>query len=59
LDAFDADGRYLGEVELPQVAVVSMDVYIRGDVVVVPASDESGTPMVKRYRLVLPGEDAQ
>ena len=55
LDAFAADGRYLGEVGLPPTAVLSMDVFIRGDMLVVPSSDEAGTIMVKRYRLVLPG----
>ncbi len=56
LDAFDPEGRYLGEVELPRGAAVSMEAFIRDDVVVVPAVDEAGTIMVKRYRLVLPGE---
>lgn len=55
LDAFAADGRYLGEVQVPPAAVVSMEVFIRDDVLVVPVSDEAGTIMVKRYRLVLPG----
>jgi len=27
-----------------------------GDTVIVPTEDEAGTLMVKRYRLVLPGE---
>jgi hypothetical protein len=56
LDSFAADGRYLGEVRVPPTAVVSKDVFIRDDVLVVPASDDAGTIMVKRYRLVLPGE---
>ena len=35
-------------------AVFSMDVFIRGEMLVVPASDEAGTIMVKRYRLQPP-----
>ena len=57
LDAFDADGRYLGEVQVPSTANVSGDVFIRDDVLVAPANDDAGTIMVKRYRLVLPGEN--
>ena len=57
LDSFAADGRYLGEVRVPPTAVVSMDVFIRDDVLVVPAIDDAGTIMVKRYRLVLPGQE--
>jgi hypothetical protein len=55
-DVFDRDGRYLGNVEgLP---VVSRP-FINGDTVVAVALDDAGTVMVKRYRLVLPGEEGR
>ena len=54
MDAFGADGRYLGPVEgaLPH----AVHTFLRGDMLITPAEDEAGTIMVKRYRLVLPGE---
>jgi hypothetical protein len=52
-DVFDNVGRFLGSVEdLPHFARP----FISGDTVVASAQDETGTIMVKRYRLVLPGE---
>ncbi len=52
-DVFDSAGRFLGSVEdLPHFAKP----FISGDTVVAWALDEAGTIMVKRYRLVLPGE---
>ena len=52
-DVFDSTGRFLGSVEdLPHFAKP----FISGDTVVATAQDEAGTIMVKRYRLVLPGE---
>ncbi len=59
LDVFGADGRYLGEVEQPSgmTSVVGMEAFVDGRMVVARAEDEAGTVMVKRYRLVLPGED--
>ena len=47
--------RYLGKVEGLQLTNTPPPVYL-GDVVIVPIEDEAGTIMVKRYRLVLPGE---
>ncbi|MCH7824534.1 MAG: hypothetical protein IH849_07005 [Acidobacteria bacterium] len=54
IDVFGADGRYLGPVDgaLPS-RVYS---FIRNDTLITPVEDEAGTIMVKRYRLVLPGE---
>ena len=54
LDAFDAEGRYLGEVQVPVGLSTRTELYIRGDVVVGAASDATGTYMVKRYRLEAP-----
>jgi hypothetical protein len=65
VDAFAADGRYLGAVEVPdELRLEPLDrnrseparPYIHGDMVVGVVQDEVGTIMVKRYRLVLPGE---
>ncbi len=53
IDVFGADGRYLGPVDW---ALAHPYAYIRGDMLITPAEDEAGTIMVKRYRLVLPGE---
>ena len=59
VDAFAADGRYLGAVDVPDE--LQLDArprpHIRGDMVVGVVQDEVGTIMVKRYRLVLPGEE--
>jgi len=56
VDAFDAEGKFLGEVDLPDGFGTSPLPLIRGSEVWARFQDESGTPMVKRYRLVLPGE---
>ncbi len=57
VDAFDADGRYLGEVDIPDDFLLEPLPFIRGDTVVTSTEDDAGTIMVKRYRLVLPGEE--
>jgi len=54
-DVFAADGRYLGQVEMPLVDLVEQPT-IDGDTLVLAMEDDAGTIMVKRYRLVLPGE---
>jgi len=56
LDGFGADGRFLGTIELPASMRVDIEPYIRGDLMVAVAEDQAGTIMVKRYRLVPPGE---
>ena len=60
-DVFDTDGRYLGEVEAPErlVSGVPSSLFVRGDLVLAAVEDAAGTIMVKRYRLVLPGEEEQ
>ena len=55
LDVFDAEGRYLGEVTPPDY--FGTNLHINGDTIVSVVEDEAGTIMVKRYRLVLPGEE--
>ena len=55
LDAFDADGRYLGEIEGPRPHPTYS--FIRDDMVLMPGQDAAGTVVVRRYRLVLPGEE--
>ena len=58
-DAFDAEGRYLGEIQglSPYPWFARPTIFARGDMVVAPQQDDAGTIMVKRYRLVLPGEE--
>ena len=56
-DVFDEEsGKLLAEVEFPS-AVLEVDfsvLFIQGDAVYTAIEDETGTIMVKRYRLVLP-----
>ncbi len=57
LDVFGRDGRYLGQVEPPAgLRPAPSNPYVRGDRLYAVIEDEAGTIMVKRYRLVLPGE---
>jgi hypothetical protein len=57
-DVFGGDGRYLGEIDIPDLPVVE-DPFLDGDMLLLAVEDEAGTIMVKRYRLVLPGEQRQ
>jgi len=65
LDAFDAGGRYLGEVQIPPVFYnkrfqkFSPMPFVRGDLVLAVVEDDAGTIMVKRYRLVVPGQEGR
>jgi len=65
LEAFGSDGTYLGEVEIPPVFYnkryqkFSPAPVIRGDAVLAVVEDDVGTIMVKRFRLVLPGEEGR
>ena len=54
VDVFDMDGRYLGEVDLPEHVRFRPQPVIDGDMIICYVEDEEGTPFVKRYRLVLP-----
>lgn len=56
VDVFDLDGRYLGEVDLPDDIRFRPQPVIDGDMIVCYTEDAEGVPSVKRYRLVLPGE---
>ncbi len=55
IEVFGADGRFLGEADFPRYRGFQSN-FIRGDTVIRRVEDEAGTIMVKRYRLVLPGE---
>ena len=57
-DVFGPDGRFLGNAELPNGSFLAPSTaYISDNVAVLRIEDEAGTIMVKRYRLMLPGED--
>ena len=65
LDAFDAEGRFLGPVEAPMLPSEfgvfgtyprPLSLFIDGDTVVASEEGPDGVLRVKRYRLVLPGE---
>ena len=56
VDVFGADGRYLGGVDVPDgVALNAFSVDDRRVVTLVQGADE--VARVKRYRLLLPGEE--
>lgn len=57
IDAFGADGRYLGEIEGPSPHPTYS--FIRANTVLAPGQDAQGTVVVRRYRLVLPGEQGR
>lgn len=52
-DVFGADGRYLGELAVPDVDVVA-DPFLDGETLLLAVQDDAGTIMVKRYRIVTP-----
>ncbi len=56
LDVFDESGRYLGDVEIPPGLEFTPTPFIKDDLVIAAFEDDTGIPMVKRYRLVLPVE---
>jgi hypothetical protein len=55
-DVFGPDGRYLGEIDIPDIILVA-DPFLAGETLLLVIEDEAGTIMVKRYRLVLPHEE--
>ncbi len=58
IDVFSPDGLYLGEVEVPPGIRPDGRRFFADDrMVVTVVENEAGTIMVKRYRLVLPGEE--
>jgi hypothetical protein len=56
LDAFGDDGRFLGTVSLDHYPG---NAFVDGETIAMAVTDDAGTIMVKRYRLVLPGEDEE
>ena len=52
-------GQFLGDLEVPDGFRWFPRPYITDDTVFAQFQDEAGTIMVKRYRLVLPGEGEQ
>jgi hypothetical protein len=57
-DVFGEDGRFLGEVDTPRnLLPSSLMLHVVGDRVIGVEMDDLGTVLVKRYRLVLPGEE--
>ena len=59
IDVFGADGRFLGSVATPPGFGVSDlgRTFIKDDLILIQSQDDAGTIMVKRYRLVLAGEE--
>ena len=58
VDVFSDDGRYLGDLGLPPGMQLSrLHTFVDGRLVVSVVQGANGTIMVKRYRLVLPGEE--
>lgn len=53
---FDADGRYLGEIASPGYCMSPFP-FLDDRRLTMAVTDDAGTIMVKRYRLVLPGEE--
>ena len=56
-DVFEPGGRFLGDVAAPRGLIPYVDPHIDGDVFVGVIEDQDGIQYVKRYRLVLPGEE--
>ncbi len=63
-DVFGADGRFLGQAETPAALAAARSLtamfrtppFVDGRMLLAVVEDEAGTIMVKRYRLVPPGE---
>jgi len=53
---FDDEGRFLGGADVPEGIGANPAPFIEGDMFLARVTDDLGTIMVKRYRLVLPGE---
>lgn len=60
LDAFEEEtGRYLGQTEVPGIDLLRVQPAFLDNSVITAVQANDGTIMVKRYRLVLPGEEGQ
>jgi hypothetical protein len=58
-DIFGPDGRLLTTASYSGAPTRQVMPVIKGEIVLIPEQDGLGNIMVKRYRLVLPGEDVQ
>jgi hypothetical protein len=56
VDVFDEAGRFLGSVDIPERFELYPQPFIDGETVIAEVPDADGTPQVKRYRLVPPGD---
>jgi len=56
-DVFDEEGRFLGSADVPVEVSPSGATFVEGDLFLASVTDEMGTPMVKRYRLVYPDNE--
>ncbi len=56
-DVFAEDGRFLGELDLPAARRYAL--VLRGRYLLTSEEDDAGTIRVKKYRLVLPGEESR
>lgn len=57
VDVFAPDGRYLGDVDLPDdIIPVVQWMHIDGDMLIARSQADDGVLRVKRFRIVLPGE---
>lgn len=55
VDVFDGEGRYLGELDIPDgFSLVAPYPFVRDDLVVGVVEDESGLQLVKVFRMVVP-----
>lgn len=55
VDVFGEDGRYLGEIELPDdVTPVPQWMHVDGDMLIARSQQDDGVIRVKRFRIVLP-----
>jgi len=54
-EVFDEEGRFLGGAELPEGLQPYVPPFIRDDVFLTAYIDDAGTVMVKRFRIVQPG----
>jgi hypothetical protein len=55
VDVFGEDGRYLGEIDLPDdVTPVPQSMHVDGDMLIARSADADGVVRVKRFRIVVP-----
>jgi len=54
MDVFDEEGRFLGELELPDGFQTSPQPFINGEIVIAVVEGDDDVPYIKRFRLELP-----